>query len=187
MSKGQKEVNMKNHVQIKKGLLSVSDKSGNPVKLPSRVEFGMRNYRFDQDKQLLQKKCTNCKVYFDTDELIDGEFVDVHDENLIREHRGKSEMYSRCVECQDALKEEQILRDAKKMNIAIVENRASDEEVTGDVRESKNTMTLSEENTLYINLVAVLKGMTGEEYLNAAVEKLRRHDVLTFDFEEKIK
>lgn len=176
-----------NHVQIQKGILSVSDKRGNKVKLPARINSGTRNYRFDLERQMLQKRCTNCKVYFDTDELINGEFIDVHDEKLIREHSGKSEMYSRCVKCQEALKEEQIIRDAKKMNIAIVENRASHEERAGDVRDNKNTMALTEGNVLYINLVAVIKGMTGEDYLNVAIEKLRRHDVLTFDFEEKIK
>ena len=178
---------MKNHLQIKKGMLSVKDKNGNFINLPSRVNYGTRNYRFDQDRQMLQKKCTNCMTYFDTDELIDGEFVDVHDEALIREHRGKSEMYSRCVKCYEALKEEQILRDAKKMNIAIAKNHSLNEDAEDNVGKGNNAMTLSEGNALYINLVAAIKGMSGEDYLNTAIEKLRRHDVLTFEFEEKIK
>ncbi|MCD4713267.1 MAG: hypothetical protein K8R73_08300 [Clostridiales bacterium] len=179
---------MKNYVKIQKGTLSVSDKNGNTVKLPSRVNFGMRNYRFDPDRQMLQKRCTNCKEYFDTDEIIGGEFVDVHDENLIREHRGKSEMYSRCVECHDALKEEQVLRDAQKFNIELHDRSSVKKQSDSMVNEELiNPILFSDENLQYIKLVAVLKNMTADQYLNELIELIRKHNKLKIEFEEKIK
>lgn len=175
------------YVQIKKNNLSVSDKNGAKVKLPARVQNGMRNYRFETERQMLQKKCIHCNTYFDTDQIIEGAFVDVHDETLIKEHNGKSEMYSRCVKCHEALKEEQIKRDAEKYNVDFSERIAkrSLTEVEHSADQS-NKLNLTDENLVYVKHIAVIKNLTEENCLNDLVEKVRRQNKLKIEYDEKI-
>lgn len=175
------------YVQIKKNNLSVSDKNGAKVKLPDRVQNGMRNYRFETERQMLQKKCTNCKIYFDTDQIIEGAFVDVHDETLIKEHNGKSEMYSRCIICLEELKKKQIRRDAKKYNLDFSERIAkrNKTEVEHSVDQS-NKLNLTDENLVYVKHLAVIKNLTEENCLNDLLEKVRRQNKLKIEYDEKI-
>lgn len=181
---------MNTYVQIKKGMTMVKTKEGVEVRLPSRVAKGMRNYRFDAERQILQKRCTNCNVYFDVDQIIDGDFVDIHDETLIKVHNGKSEMSSRCVKCFDELKEFQIKRDAEKLGIISEPQRVVVQENTKE-DESKYSksdgIVLTRANYKYIAHIALENDISVDEQINKEVERLRRVNILKIEYQEKIK
>lgn len=181
---------MSNYVQIKKGMLSVISKEGKEVKLPSRVSMGMRNYQYDVERQILQKKCTNCHKYFDTDQIVDGAFIDIHDESLIKAHNGKSEMSSRCVKCFEELKEFQITRDAEKLGILTATPEKEPQVSANDSRADSSKIEgikLTKENLKYIAHVAIENDLSIDEQINIEVERLRRVNPLRVEYQEKIK
>jgi len=181
---------MGNYVQIKKGMLSVMSTEGNEVKLPSRVSMGMRNYRYDVERQILQKKCTNCYEYFDTDQIVDGGFVDIHDEMLIKAHNGKSEMSSRCVKCFDELKEFQVKRDAEKLGILSMIPSEEPHVTAKDPKTESSELKgikLTKENLKYIAHLAVENDLSVDDQVNKEVERLRRVNTLKVDYQEKVK
>lgn len=181
---------MGNYVQIKKGMLGVKSTEGNEVKLPSRVSMGMRNYRYDVDRQILQKKCTNCYEYFDTDQIVDGSFVDIHDEMLIKAHNGKSEMSSRCVKCFDELKEFQVKRDAEKLGILSVRLDVEPQVSAKDSKPEPSKLEgikLTKENLKYIAHLAVENDVSIDDQINKEVERLRRVNTLKVEYQEKVK
>lgn len=180
---------MNNFLQLKKGMSVVKTKEGVEVKLPSRVALGTRNYRYDMDREVLQKKCTNCHMYFDMDQIVDSCFIDIHDEMLIKAHNGKSEMSSRCVKCHDELKEFQIKRDAEKLGLLSVDQ--NDSHVLSDniepIERKSEGILLTVENSKYIAHLAIENELTIDDQINQEIERLRKVNPLKVEYQEKVK
>lgn len=181
---------MQKFIQIKKGMSMVKTKEGVEVILPSRVSKGTKNYQFDVERQILQKKCINCNEYFDMDQIIDGEFVDIHDETQIKDHKGKSEMSSRCVKCFKEQKVEQVKRKAEELGFLPGPHREEVCEIAKDVESTNNKfggIKLTNENYKYIAHIAVENDLSVDEQINKEVERLRRVNTLKIDYQEKVK
>lgn len=180
---------MNNFLQLKKGMSVVKTKEGIEVKLPSRASLGTRNYRYDMNREVLQKKCTNCHTYFDMDQIVGGRFIDIHDEMLIKAHNGKSEMSSRCVKCHDELKEFQIKRDAEKLGLLSVEQ--NDSRVLSDniepIERKSEGILLTKENSKYIAHLAIENELTIDDQINQEIERLRKVNPLKVEYQEKVK
>ena len=182
---------MQKFIQIRKGMSVINTNEGIEVKLPSKVSKGIRNYRYDVERQILQKKCTNCHKYFDMDHVIDGIFVDIHDETLIKAHIGKSEMSSRCVKCFDELKAFQVKRDAEKLGLLSASSKdVSTTEVAKEeqaIQSKSDAIRLTKENLKYIAHIAIENDLSIVDQVNKEVERLRRVNPLKVDYQEKVK
>lgn len=75
--------NMKEYTYFNSKILSFQDKDGEMILAPRFVKRSAKNYRYDNKRQILQKKCISCGEYIDVQNLENGKFIDAHDELLI--------------------------------------------------------------------------------------------------------
>lgn len=159
---------MKAYTYFNSKLLYFHDEKGDVVEAPSFVKRAAKNYRYNHSRNVLQKKCIECKEYFNVKKYEDGKFIDIHDEKEIHYYSEDSGYATRCVLCNDTL-------ELERNNL--------------DERESTplTDMVLSEDNLIYIRIVAVIENQTEKECLNSIMDMVRRHNTLSYDYVKKIK
>lgn len=160
---------MKEYTYFNSKILWFQDESDKRIMAPSFVKRAAKNYRFDHLRQILQKKCISCKEFYDVQKYLNGEFIDVHDEQLIHYFSESSGYGSRCQNCDMEYNHEKDQEDQ------------STESCLSDVP------MLSQVNMTYISIIAVLKNQTQDECLNSILDVMRKHNKLTYTYDKKIK
>lgn len=159
---------MKEYTYFNSKILSFQDKDSEMIMAPMFVRRSAKNYRFDHTRQILQKKCISCGEYFDVQKLENGKFIDVHDELVIHYFSEESGYATRCVSCNDVFNKE------TDKNEQIVETSQTD-------------VILTQDNLMYVKIVAVLENKTKQECLNDILDIVRKHNTLSYEYKKNIK
>lgn len=159
---------MNEYTYFNSKLLHFHDENNKTIMAPNFVRRAAKNYRFDHAKQLLQKKCIECGKYYDVQKYENEKFSNVHDEMEIHFYSEESGYATLCATCNDTIK--------------TTNNRGEKEALF-----SLNEVFLTEENLLYIRVVAVLEKQNEQECLNSIIDLVRKHNILSYDYNKKIK
>lgn len=153
---------MVKYFYFKKGNLDIHLEDGSIINAPGFVDKSAKNYRFDRETLTLEKKCIQCNTYFSLKKIINGVFVDIHDENLIHFFSETSGFQGKCNSC-----------------------LSKNTDFSHSECDLPIDTTLSEKNQTYIRMIALIKNQTEESALNQIVDLVRKHN--TIDYNEKIK
>ena len=117
----EEQTTMAQFIYFKKGLYSLVNSSGETVVTPEFVKRSAKNYRFEVEKNILQKKCIDCGVYHDVYELRGTEWVDIHDEHILHFHSISSGFKTRCTKCDKVNFKQKYLGDEQYNNDVLPE------------------------------------------------------------------
>ncbi len=112
---------MAEFIYFKKGLYSLINSNGVNVETPEFVKRSAKNYRFEVEKNILQKKCIDCGVYHDVHELRGTEWIDIHDEHVLHFHSISSGFKTRCTKCDKVNFKQKYLNDEQNDNEVLPE------------------------------------------------------------------
>jgi hypothetical protein len=143
------------------------DHDGKKHETPDFVKRAAKNYRYDHERELLQKKCIACGDYYNVQVFEHGEFVDIHDEMEIHYYSEKSGYAIRCVSCNSKSTTQKI-------------NQDSSDKITNEY------LMLNQVNLIYIKFVAVLEGKTDQECLNDIIDIIRKYNTLEYKYNKNI-
>lgn len=90
---------MKDYTYFGPNKLIFLDSNNVTQAVPDFVARAAKNYRFNHATQKLEKKCIECKKYFEVQIYKEGKFTDIHDEELIHYYSKKSGYGTRCKKC----------------------------------------------------------------------------------------
>lgn len=146
---------------FKKGELDIHLKNETIV-APEYINKGAKNYRFNLENNILEKKCISCNKFFEVQKYSDGSFIDIHDEEQIHYFSEISGFQGKCKKCLET--DMYFEKNESLTNI----------EETG----------LSEINQNYIQILSLIKKQSEEKTLNFIVDIIRKHNKI--DYKENI-
>lgn len=159
---------MKDYTYFNSKLLTFHDENSEIVKTPNFVTRAAKNYRYDHSRQVLQKKCIDCGEYYDVQKFENGDFFDIHDESLIHYYSEESGYATRCVSCNTTV------------------DKVTDKPCS-EVDTLNTNVILTEDNLMYIKIVATLEKQSEQECLNDIIDIIRKYNTLKYEYNKKIK
>lgn len=148
---------MKEYTYFSSKNLMFKDINDKMVFTPEFVKRSAKNYRYDHNRHILQKKCIGCNKYFDVQEYRDGQFFDSHQELDIHYYSENSGYSTRCNNC-------------------IAKHNSEKEKVEYSADKYQIDETLSDENKMYVRIVAAIDQQTENECLNSILDLVRKHN-----------
>lgn len=161
----------KNYTYFNKDVM-VFKEDGEFHDVPSFVERARARYRFDHERKILQKSCSDCGEYFDV-QLFENGFHDIHNEDEIHYMSEKSGYSVRCKQC---LK---VYDEHKKS----VDNDFRDEE---DSSGSTIRIEISDENNQFLSVISSLKQISKDELVDELLAKVRKHNNYKVTYDENL-
>ncbi|MDR5659457.1 hypothetical protein RH915_08130 [Serpentinicella sp. ANB-PHB4] len=161
---------MKEYTYFSAKKLTFIDQNNETQQVPEFVTRSAKNYRFNHVTNKLEKKCIECKNYFEVQLYENGKFIDIHDEEEIHFYSEKSGYDTRCRKCklEKASKEPNTEYQLEKTEKYQLENK------------------LSADNIMYIRIVAAIEHMDEEQCLNYLLDLVRKTNTLTYDYKRKL-
>lgn len=144
---------------FKKGELDIHLSNGIIVVAPALINKGAKNYRFNCETNVLEKKCISCNEYYEVQKYKEGAFIDIHDENQIHYFSDTSGYQGKCKKC---LKTDEFSENEQSPSIL-----------------SENGLT--EDNQNYIKMLSLFKGQPEKETLNLVVNIIRKHNKIEYN------
>lgn len=148
----------KEFIKVSKNFIYVIENNGNIVDVPPLVAKAFNRHRYVKETRELQFQCVQCKTWITIMKIIDGNFVDIHDELMIDKifTRDRQGFYfsNMCLKCKDKLtvnKENNIVDEVERNN--------------------KYSVYLKPSNKEYLDFKAAALGIDIAETLNKLIEK----------------
>lgn len=148
----------KEFIKFSKDFMYVIEENGDRVDVPLLVAKAFNRHRYVKETMELQVQCVQCKTWITIMKIINGNFVDIHDERMIDKifTRDRQGFYfsNRCLKCKDKL-------------IVNKENKIGDEVE----KNNKYGLYLKPSNKEYLDFKAAALGIDIAEALNRIIEK----------------
>jgi hypothetical protein len=126
---------------------------GNKIYIPKYVAKAFKRYRYNKNDKVLQKQCAFCLEWFNVLRLVDGKWLDVHDEDKIHLAKGISGFSVGCVACNSKkeIDKNAIIKETEK--------------------NEKFSLYLKPTNKKYLEDASKLNGINIADLLNQLIEK----------------
>lgn len=166
------EYELKNYTYFSKAVM-VFEQDGELFEPPAFVSRARTRYRFDHTRKILQKICTECDTYLDVQIFEDGEFRDIHDEDILHYMGEKSGYAVRCKECERSFEQEQKKEVDMKTRVIGIEN-------------SYFNLNISNDNKQFLIVISGLKNMPVEDLLDELLTKVRKYNNYSLTYDENL-